>query len=71
MSELAKEVDYVHVRVELCVIVIIEILVDYFVHVALSVMDEIGNVGLGYLIEVGLCKVKGSERFILHGVSVS
>ena len=70
MSDLAKEVDYFHVKVKLCVIVVIEILIDYFVHVALSVVDEVGNVGLGYCFEVGLCEVKSSERFVLHGVSV-
>ena len=71
MSDLAKEVDYVHVKVELCVIVVVEILIDHFIHVALSVVDEIGNVGLGYCIEVALCEVKSFERFIYHGVSVS
>ena len=69
MSELAKEVYYVHVQVKLCVIVFVEILIDNFVHVALSVMDEISNVGLGYCTEIALCKVKAFERFIYHVVS--
>tara|TARA_B100002019_G_scaffold290046_1_gene306913 strand:- start:1091 stop:1312 length:222 start_codon:yes stop_codon:yes gene_type:complete len=69
MSDLAKEVDYVHVKIKLSVIVIIEILIDNLIHIALSVVDEIGNIGLGYCIEVALCEVKGFERFILHGVS--
>ncbi len=69
MSDLAKKVDYFHVKVELSIIVVVEILVDHFIHIILSIVDKVGHIRLGYFIKVGLSKVKSSERFILHDFS--
>ena len=71
MSELAKEVDYFHVKVKLCVIVVVQVLIDNLIHITLSIVYKVGYVGLGYLVVIGLCKVKSVKRFIFHVFSVS
>ena len=51
---LTKEVDYNHVKVKLLIIMIIEVLVNHFVCVVLSIVDKEAYMSILHAVEVAL-----------------
>ena len=66
MSELAKEVDYFHVKVKLVNIMVIEVLIYYFVTFFFLVVYKESNVVLRYGVKVKSSVFIEEERFIFH-----